>query len=95
MAKKITKNKIINQIANETGLSRYKTGEVLNLFMNLLVIHSLKGEKISISGFGNFEMKEIKNHNTYDFKNKQHSHRKIDVNYIHFKNSKKLRTLIN
>jgi DNA-binding protein HU-beta len=51
----MNKTDLVNSIAKETGLSKSKSGEVVDAFVNA-VSESLKnGEKVTLVGFGTFD----------------------------------------
>lgn len=51
----MNKADLINEIAGKTGLTKTKTGEVINTIMDSIQTSLSKGEKVTLVGFGTFE----------------------------------------
>ncbi|MGL5296747.1 MAG: HU family DNA-binding protein [Culicoidibacterales bacterium] len=54
----VTKKQLIDDIAQATGLTKKDVTEVVNGFMDTVKGHLEKGEKVSLTGFGTFEVRE-------------------------------------
>jgi DNA-binding protein HU-beta len=52
----MNKADLINEIANSTGLSKAKAGEALNALTGAIQTALSKGEKVTLVGFGSWEM---------------------------------------
>ena len=48
----MNKAELVEAIANETGLSKSKSGEVVNTILKTISESLAKGEKVSLTGFG-------------------------------------------
>ena len=48
----MNKAELVEAIANETGLSKSKSGEVVNTIVKTITESLAKGEKVSLTGFG-------------------------------------------
>jgi DNA-binding protein HU-beta len=48
----MNKAELVEAIANETGLSKSKSGEVVNTIVKTISESLAKGEKVSLTGFG-------------------------------------------
>lgn len=49
---------LINKVAENTGVSKRQTEEVVNEFMEVIKQALMEGEEVKLVGFGNFEIKE-------------------------------------
>lgn len=49
---------LINKVAENTGVSKKQTEEVVNEFMEVIKEALKEGEEVKLVGFGNFEIKE-------------------------------------
>ena len=49
---KMNKSELVEAIANESGLTKSKSAEVLNAIVNNITEALKKGEKVSLTGFG-------------------------------------------
>lgn len=49
---------LINKVAENTGVSKKQTEEVVNEFMEVIKQALMEGEEVKLVGFGNFEIKE-------------------------------------
>lgn len=54
----ITKKQLIEDVAEATGLTKKDVTEVLNGFMDTVKGHLQAGEKVTLTGFGTFEVRE-------------------------------------
>ncbi|MGL4953299.1 MAG: HU family DNA-binding protein [Culicoidibacterales bacterium] len=54
----ITKKQLIEDVAEATGLTKKDVTEVLNGFMDTVKGHLQSGEKVTLTGFGTFEVRE-------------------------------------
>ena len=54
----MTKADIIEQIYGQVGLSKKESGEVVELVLEAIKAGLERGEKVKISGFGNFVVRE-------------------------------------
>lgn len=50
----MNKTDLVNAIAQETGLSKVKSGEVINAFVSAVTESLKKGDKVTLVGFGTF-----------------------------------------
>jgi DNA-binding protein HU-beta len=48
----MNKAELVEAISNETGLSKTKSGEVVNSIVKVISESLAKGEKVSLTGFG-------------------------------------------
>ncbi len=56
----MTKTELINQVAEDTGLTKIDVGKVLDVTINT-IINAVKGsEKVTLTGFGTFMAAERK-----------------------------------
>lgn len=58
----MNKPELLAEITKESNLSLFVTNYVLNLALDTITERVLSGEKVYISGFGTFELKERKPH---------------------------------
>jgi DNA-binding protein HU-beta len=56
----LTKGQLIKTLADKSELSKKQAGQVLDDLINIIVSSTKKGDRISISGFGIFELKHYK-----------------------------------
>jgi DNA-binding protein HU-beta len=54
----MNKAELINEIAQQTGISKKGSENVLNVILNTITSQLANGEKVSLAGFGVFEPKE-------------------------------------
>ncbi len=54
----ITKKQLIDDVAEATGLTKKDVTEVINGFMDTVKGHLQAGEKVALTGFGTFEVRE-------------------------------------
>jgi DNA-binding protein HU-beta len=54
------KDTLIDQVTNMTRLARKDVEEVINTFLNLIIEKLSLNEKINLTGFGAFEVKDRK-----------------------------------
>ena len=54
----MNKSTLIKKVAAKTALTNQKAEEVINCFLDEIVETIKSGEKVSISGFGNFEVRD-------------------------------------
>lgn len=54
----MNKNDIINAIASESGLTKKDSDKAFSAAIKIIVQSLCQGEKIAVSGFGTFEVKE-------------------------------------
>lgn len=50
----MNKSDLVNAIAQETGLSKVKSGEVIDAFVSAVTESLKKGDKVTLVGFGTF-----------------------------------------
>ncbi len=53
----MTKQELIEVVAQETGISKKETGETLEAVVNNIKLAVKNGEKVTLVGFGSFEQK--------------------------------------
>ncbi|MBI1730645.1 HU family DNA-binding protein [Candidatus Acetothermia bacterium] len=51
----MNKKELVNQLANKTHLSKQKTTEALDAFLDIIVDSCGKNQKVKLPGFGSFE----------------------------------------
>lgn len=56
----MNKTELVSAMAEDCGLTKKDTERVLNSFMKVVGNALAKGDKISLIGFGNFEVRERK-----------------------------------
>lgn len=56
----INKDALIDQVTNVTRLPRKDVDEIVNAFLDLVIEKLSLGEKINLTGFGAFEVKDRK-----------------------------------
>ena len=54
----MNKTELIAAVAESAGLTKKDTERVVNAFIDAVTASLVKGEKVQISGFGTFEIKE-------------------------------------
>ena len=54
----MNKNELVEAIANETGLTKTKSNEVVNSIVKTISEALAKGEKVSLTGFGTWSITE-------------------------------------
>ena len=54
----MNKSQLVAKVAEEQNITKKRSEELLNLILDTMQETLLDGEKIQISGFGNFEIKE-------------------------------------
>ena len=54
----MTKNELISKVAGQTGYTKKDTGAVIDAVVEAIIDTVASGEKISIVGFGTFEVTE-------------------------------------
>lgn len=54
----MTKNKLIQTLAKNTNVTREQAGAVLNNLLEIIGDELAAGEKVQITGFGTFEVRE-------------------------------------
>ncbi|MGL4623634.1 MAG: HU family DNA-binding protein [Culicoidibacterales bacterium] len=54
----ITKKQLIDEVAHKTDLTKKDVTEVLNAFMDTVKEQLQAGEKVALTGFGTFEVRE-------------------------------------
>lgn len=54
----MTKTELISAMAAECGLSKTDAGKALDAFMHQVTVALASGEKVMLTGFGVFEVKE-------------------------------------
>lgn len=59
----MNKSDLINQVANTTGLTKTKSGEVIDSIMDSMKEALSKGDKITLVGFGSFSVAKRKARN--------------------------------
>lgn len=52
----MTKQKLIETLAGETGMSKRDVDKFIDTFVNVVTNTVSKGEKVSITGFGTFDL---------------------------------------
>ena len=53
----MTKSEIVEEICQRVGVTKKRAAEVVTLILDLMKDALEKGEKVKISGFGNFEIR--------------------------------------
>ena len=56
----INKQELVNKVTDTTRLHRKDVEEVINTFLDLIIEKLSLNEKINLTGFGSFEVKERK-----------------------------------
>lgn len=56
----LTKEGIVNRIYERIGFSKKESADIVNLFFDIIKSTLASGEKIKISGFGNFIVRDKK-----------------------------------
>lgn len=56
----MTKNQIINLVANKAHSTKKAAEEVIDVFLNEIIKSLAKGEKVVLSGFGTFKIVKVK-----------------------------------
>lgn len=54
----MNKTELVSAIAGETGLTKKDSEQAVNAFISQITATLKKGEKVSIVGFGNFEVRQ-------------------------------------
>ena len=54
----MNKTELVAVVAEKSGMTKKDTERVVNAALDTIVQKLMKGEKVQLSGFGNFEMKE-------------------------------------
>ena len=54
----MNKTELISAAAERSGVTKKDTEKALNAALELIVAHLSRGEKIQLSGFGNFEVRQ-------------------------------------
>ena len=54
----MNKSELVEAIANESGLTKSKSTEILNTIVNTITETLKKGEKVSLTGFGTWSTSE-------------------------------------
>lgn len=54
----MNKTELINEIAKEAGLTQAQAGLAVNAFIDVVGDKLKEGEKVAITGFGNFEPRQ-------------------------------------
>lgn len=54
----MNKSQLVANVAKELNFTKKRSEEILNLILDIMQENLLSGEKIQISGFGNFEVKD-------------------------------------
>ena len=56
----MNKREFVEQLSKNTGLSKKAAGETLETMLGMIVDTTKKKEKVSFSGFGTFEARQMK-----------------------------------
>ena len=56
----MNKNELINEVARKTGLSRRESEVGVQTMLDLIVKEIIKGDKVTLTGFGTFDVGERK-----------------------------------
>ena len=72
----MTRSQLITKVANESGLSAAQVEKVMDGIFGTIGDVLRDGEKVTIAGFGRFEMRERQTKNFTNPKTKVTSHRK-------------------
>lgn len=56
----MTRSQLISKISKQTGVSQQNTENVVDAFVENVISSLQAGEKVTIAGFGRFEMRERK-----------------------------------
>jgi DNA-binding protein HU-beta len=54
----MNKTELVAVVAEKSGMTKKDTERVVNAALDTIVQKLMKGEKVQLSGFGNFEVKE-------------------------------------
>lgn len=54
----MNKSELIDQVANETGLTKKQAGEAVNAVFNTIQNQLAGGQSVQVTGFGTFEVRE-------------------------------------
>ncbi|MBR2283543.1 MAG: HU family DNA-binding protein [Ruminococcus sp.] len=54
----MTKTELINKVAEQTGATKKSVGEALDAFLEAIQDALVNGDKVTITGFGTFEVRE-------------------------------------
>ena len=54
----MNKTELINEVAKRSGLTQAQAGAAVNAFVDVVGDKLQEGEKVSITGFGNFEPRQ-------------------------------------
>ena len=54
----MNKTELINEVAKKAGLTQVQAGAAMNAFIDIVGDKLQEGEKVSITGFGNFEPRQ-------------------------------------
>lgn len=54
----MTKAELIARVAEQSGMTKKETAEILNLTLNTIVDTLSTGERVQLVGFGSFEVKQ-------------------------------------
>ena len=57
MSKTLTRSDLIDSIHNEIGLSRVEASDILERFLEEVMIRLIRGEDVQLSSFGNFDVR--------------------------------------
>ena len=58
----MNKTELVAVVAEKTGMTKKDAERVVNATVDTIIQNLSKGEKVQISGFGNFEVKEVAAH---------------------------------
>lgn len=56
----MNKQMLVNALADKTGMTKKDAGEALNTILDTIVDALQRGEKVTITGFGTFEVRHRK-----------------------------------
>ena len=55
----MNKQDVINALAEATGMTKVDSGKALDAFMEVITNALVKGEKVTLTGFGTFEPRHV------------------------------------
>lgn len=58
--KSMNKNDLVNEVSKKTGLTKEKTGNIIDALTDSIVTTLARGEKVTLVGFGTFQVTERK-----------------------------------
>ncbi|HNV97007.1 MAG TPA: HU family DNA-binding protein [bacterium] len=65
----MNKQKLIHTIANKSSISKKQAENILDIFIDTIIENLKNGEKVSLTGFGQFEVIKTKSRSGVDPRN--------------------------